>query len=203
MNILKIGQPIKMLVIYLIIVWPFLIFLGISTDAGYVSISYNGFAIDSLDNLYVGKENKIEKYYNDVLIGTIDPQTSRAYAFTIKDDTILLSTTSTVYTLDLNGNIVSEREDYELETFNMLQHQKNFTAANGKTYFLKSSFGRKKIVSEDGNVIYNMPVKDYIVKLMFIAAFISAFIIIPIIVYKWRKEKISHYGCLKISKIPK
>ena len=126
-----------MLVIYLIIVWPFLIFLGISTDAGYVSISYNGFAIDSLDNLYVGKENKIEKYYNDVLIGTIDPQTSRAYAFTIKDDTILLSTTSTVYTLDLNGNIVSEREDYELETFNMLQHQKKIYRSKRKNIFFK------------------------------------------------------------------
>lgn len=180
-----------MLVIYLIIVWPIVLACFLSMISGHVSISYSGFAIDSSDNLYVGKESKIEKYHDGVFIETINPKTSRGYAFTILDnDTILLSTASTVYTLDLDGNVISEREDFGTKTFNSLQHQKKFTAANGKTYFLKSSFGRKQIVSEDGDVIYNMPVKDYIVKLLIITAFISVFIFIPIIIYKWRKAGI-------------
>ena len=192
MNILKIGKPIKMLVIYLIIVWPIMLVCFLSMIAGHVSVIYNGFAIDSLDNLYVGKQTKIEKYYEGELIDTINPHSSRTYAFTIQNDEIILSNTSAVYIMDLDGNVISKHEDFETKTFNELQHQKKFTTADGKTYFLKSSFGRKKVVSEDGNVIYNMPVKDYIVKLMFIAVFVISFIFVPTMIYKSRKEKISH-----------
>jgi len=65
----------------------------------------SGFAIDKNDWIYVGEETEICVYENDVLIRTINPQTSRAYAFTIADDQILLSTASIFYIMDLDGNI--------------------------------------------------------------------------------------------------
>ena len=59
------------------------------------------------------------------MIGSISPKTSRGYAFTIqKDDTILLSTASSIYTLDLSGNVIDKQEDVGTKTFNELQKAK-------------------------------------------------------------------------------
>lgn len=72
-----------------------------------VTISYKGFGIDSKGTLYIGKDSVIEKVNDGKVMVTISPKTSREYAFAIKeDDTILLSTASTVYTLDLSGNAI-------------------------------------------------------------------------------------------------
>ena len=184
---MKDMKAIKMVVIYLIVVWPIMLACFLSMMAGNISVSYNGFAIDSSDNLYIGKQTKIEKYYEGELIDTISPHSSRTYAFTIQDDEIILSNTSAVYTLDLDGNVISKHEDFDAKTYDSLQYKKEFTAANGKTYFLKSSFGRKQIVSENGDILYKMPVKDYVAKLLLIAVGIFSFIYIPIAVYKTRK----------------
>ena len=85
----------------LVFIYVFIAFLALTScyviDSKHsVTISYNGFGIDSTGILYVGKNSAIEKIKDGKVIETLSPQTSRGYAFTIKnDDTILLSTAST------------------------------------------------------------------------------------------------------------
>lgn len=159
--------------------------------SGTVSLFLHGYGIDSSGNLYLGKDTKIEKYYEGAQIATINPQTSRGYVFTIqRDDTILLSTASTVYILDLNGDILSQTEDTGTKIYNELQSEKKFfVASDGTRYKQYSVLGRAMIANEDGEIIYIMPLLDYTVQLLFILEFLCAFIVIPIIVYQWRKNR--------------
>ena len=155
---------------------------------GKVSIHYSGFALDSNGVLYIGKDSKIEKYKGTEVVGEISPQTSRGYAFTIQSDTIILSTASTVYTLDTNGNVLDKKVDINTETFNDLQKQKNsFEAQDGHTYKMKNIFGRVQVVSENGSVIYKMPLPDYVAKLAFILTLVSVFITVPILIIKFKR----------------
>ena len=153
-----------------------------------VTLSYSGFGLDSSGVLYIGTDSSIEKYLNGEQIGKI-LKPSRGYAFAVQnDDTILLSTASIVYTMDLDGNILTQREDIGTETFNQLQKKnKLFLANDGKTYRLKLIFGRTCVVSEEGEMIYQMPLLDYIASSVFFCSIFANFIVIPIIVYKWRK----------------
>ncbi len=185
MNNMKVS---KMLIFYLILVFPVFFTCLILIISGTVSMFYSGFAVDSSGVLYIGKETKIEKYYDGKMIGTISPQTSRGYAFTIQnDDTILLSTASTVYKMDLLGNVLDKQEDTGTKTFNKLQRSKNtFISQNNRKYIMKSRFGRTVIYSEK-DIIYKMPMLDYVVKIAFLFVILSALIIVPIIIVKWKK----------------
>lgn len=178
----------KLLFIYIFIAFTAFISCFIINTYHPVTLSYRGFAMDSTGILYVGKDASIEKIKDGKVIETLSPQTSRGYAFTIKkDDTILLSTASTVYTLDLSGNIISETEDEGTLTFNKLQITKKFFASSdGKIYVVKSPFGRTTVRSSKGETIYQMPILDYIVKLILIGFFLSTCICVPIIIYKWK-----------------
>lgn len=151
--------------------------------SGKVSLSMNGFAVDKDDCLYIGKEYTIEVYKNDELLRTINPQTSRSYVFTILNgDTILLSTSSKVYTMDLYGNVLSEEPDDMTKVYNRLQREKKeFFSVNKETYCLKNKWGRTYIVNNE-NVIYKMPLVDYVVRLLLCIAFISIWIFVPITV---------------------
>ena len=115
------------------IIWLVLAFCLVLMNTGRVSITYSGFGVDSAGVLYVGKEGVIEKYDGNKMIGEISPQTSRGYAFTVKeDDTILLSTADMVYKLDLSGKVLDEWEDEGTSTFNDLQFIRKFIAKDGR-----------------------------------------------------------------------
>lgn len=185
-------KAIKILIAYVSVVAPVFIICLSLIFTGNVSINICGFAVDTYENLYIGTDSGIEKYQNGALVKMIDPKTSRGYAFTVQaDNTILLSTASKVYTMDLDGNVIDECEDIDTKTFNELRREKNkFTAADASVYSMKNTLGRTKIVSDGGEIIYQLPTTDYIVKIAFSLATLSAFIFVPIIVYKWRKEEI-------------
>lgn len=178
----------KLLYIYVFIAFTALMFGFTLINSNNVTLSYLGFGMDSTGILYVGKDSSIEKVKDGKVIETIDPPPARNYAFTIKkDDTILLSTASTVYTLDLSGNIISEAEDEGTWTFNKLQiTRKFFASSDGEIYVVKHPFGRTTIRSSEGETIYQMPILDYIVKLIGIGFFLSTCICVPIIIYKWK-----------------
>lgn len=184
----------KILKIYVCIAATVVAICLMFINLGRVTLIYNGFAIDSDNVLYIGKDEVIEKYKEGELIGKINPKTSRAYAFTIEDDIIILSTSSIVYTLDLHGNVITEKEDIGTKTFNKLERKKNVYVSDGKTYKLKSNFGRLSIKNEYGNVLYEMPIMDYIIKLMFGLVFISVFIFVPIIVKKTNQRTHKNTG---------
>lgn len=178
----------KLLFIYVFIAFTSLMFSFTLINNNTVTISYLGFGMDSTGILYVGKDSSIEKIKDGKVIETIDHPPARNYAFTIKnDDTILLSTASTVYTLDLSGNIISETEDEGTRTFNQLQRsRKVFTSSDGKKYVVRQPFGRTTVRSSEGETIYQMPLLDYIVELILIGFFLSTCICVPIIIYKWK-----------------
>lgn len=177
----------QLLIIYLFCAFPILAACIILIACGIASPMYNGFGVDSSGVVYVGKEKKIEKYCDGEMIGEIDPQTSRAYAFTLQeDDTILLSTASYVYKMDLSGNVLDEWEDVGTKTYNELQWKRTFISRDNKKYTMKSWIGRTVICSEEG-VIYKMPMLDYAVKIAFFLVLLSVAIVIPIIIVKWRK----------------
>ena len=170
------------------IIWLVLTFCLVLTNTGRVSITYSGFGVDSAGVLYVGKEGVIEKYNSDKMVGTISPQTSRGYAFTVKeDDTILLSTADMVYKLDLSGKVLDKWEDEGTSTFNDLQYIRKFTAKNGQKYVMKLHFGRTVICSGE-DVIYKMPMLDYIVRILWWSCFVGGFALGITIFIQWLKS---------------
>lgn len=180
----------------LVFIYVFIAFLALTScfviDSKHsVTISYRGFGIDSKGDLYVGKESSIEVIKHGQVVNTIIPPPSRNYAFTIEgDNTILLSDASTVYTLDLSGKVLSEDEDEGTRTFNRLQKSRRvFTSNNGEKYIVKKTFGRTTVYSSTGEIVYQMPLLDYIVELILIGFILLTCICIPIIIYKWKLVK--------------
>lgn len=133
--------------------------------SGTVVTSYEGFALDSNENLYLGEYGKINVYKEGSLLYSVDAHTSRAYAFTIQNDEILISTAETVYITDLSGNVINSYKDTDTSLFNELKSNKDSFSLNGSTYKMQKNFGRSRIVKDDGKVIYQMPLLDYIVKI--------------------------------------
>ena len=155
-------------------------------SSGKVSTSYNNFAIDSYDRIYIGKRNAIEVYEDGELVKTINPFSSRTYAFTIQNnDTLLLSTSTVEYVLDLDGNIISSREDNGTNTYNKIKNNKEFITENGKSYKLENHLGRYSIICND-IVVYQMPDFDYAVKMLYNSSYLVFCTCVIVIVYKKR-----------------
>lgn len=151
----------------------FVMLISISLiGSGTVVTSYEGFALDSNENLYLGVYGKINVYKDGSLLYSVDAHTLRAYAFTIQNDKILISDAETVYIMDLNGNVISSYEDANTSLFNKLKKDKNSFSLNGNTYKIQKNFGRSRIVKDDGKVIYQMPILDYIVKIGFLISMV-------------------------------
>ena len=118
----------------------FVMLISISLiGSGTVVTSYEGFALDSDENLYLGEYGKINVYKEGSLLYSVDAHTSRAYAFTIQNDEILISTAETVYITDLNGNVISSYEDEDTSLFNKLKKDKNSFSLNGNTYKIQKT----------------------------------------------------------------
>ena len=93
--------------IFCFVLFGFLTVLSVFLGA-FHTFSFCGFALDSQKLLYVGRDNAIEVYSGTEKILEINPQTSRSYAFTVTDDTIVLSTAEFVYEIDLKGNVIKK-----------------------------------------------------------------------------------------------
>lgn len=161
-------KTIKMLAIFMPIWAGIILFCVCMTTFCGASPSITGFAIDSQNRIYVGESNGIEVYENQMHILTINPQTSRSYVFTIlEDDTILLSTPTHVYHMDLTGEIMDTWEDNGADTFNRLKNEKyRFTSANGDEYKVKGLLGRTRIVKNGTIVVYRISMLSFIVKIL-------------------------------------
>lgn len=186
---MKIRKWLKQLIIYVLIAGTAMFICLTLILTGKVTLDYSGFAFDSQGNFYLGKDSKIEVYHDEALVRTINAKTSRGYAFTVQNDTIILSTGTTVYTMDLQGNVTDEKEDPDTRTFNALQKQKKvFTSDDGHTYTQKKLFGRISIVSDDGDTVFRMPVSDFVIKSVLTATVISLFIAVPVLIVRAGKE---------------
>lgn len=187
-------KAFKYLVAYLALVGLIMATCFILMITGAVSASYHGFAVDSKGVLYIGKDTQIEKYVDHKLISAIrSPLTSRGYMFTIVDgDTIKLTTSSNVYSMDLTGEVLAEEDELESSLYNQQYwHGRRFTTANGKAYVQSAPLGRYQIKDETGTVVYRMPALDYAVVLGLIISMISLFACVPVIVTMPNRRKTS------------
>ena len=78
---LKSWKPV---IIFICIVAPIVLFCFLMILSGRVTVNLKGYAVDSSDNLYIGKEHSIEVYKEQKLINNIPIQYTD-YAFTIKN----------------------------------------------------------------------------------------------------------------------
>lgn len=128
-----------------------------------VPLTFNGFGVDSIGRLYVGRGHHIEVWENGQQINTIRKGTSRGHAFTIlENDTILLASGNSVMIMDLEGTTTLEKrkEDHE-KTYDKLSNQRIFTAVTGEQYRVGRLYGRLTIVQNE-TVIYQEPLWECI-----------------------------------------
>ena len=128
-----------------------------------VPLTFNGFGVDSIGRLYVGRGHHIEVWENGEQINTIRKGTSRGHKITVQeDDTILLASGNSVMIMDLDGTTTLEKweEDHE-ETYDKLSNRRAFTAVTGEQYRVGRLYGRLTIVQSE-TVIYQEPLWECI-----------------------------------------
>lgn len=187
MNDLK--QIPKSLYVFIGINAPIIFFVLFLVLTNTVCINIKGFAIDNSGKLYIGKYGEIDVYDEDVLVKKILLMTSKGYAFTVEDNELIVTALSKKYILDLDGNIVRENDDVLTQEYNELyKKRKEFISEDGTLYKSSNFLGYYKVskVSESSiESVYEMPVADYIVKIILAVEFLILFTCIPLIVYKW------------------
>jgi len=166
-------------IVFLWIVVTFVSVMLIITGA--VTLSVESFAVDKNDRLYVSTVNGIAVYEEGIRVDRISLPTSRGYQFTVqRNDTILLSTSTEVYTLDMSGNILSQREDVGSRTFYQLQaNRRNFKSRNGDNYRMRGTFGCTRIIKNDSEVVFRTGALSAIVAftLVFGSMTVAAFVL--------------------------
>ena len=159
---------------------------------GNANLFIDSYAVDSYDRLYIGKEGKIDVYENGSLQYSIDARTSKSCAFTItENDCIVLSTASHVYTLTLQGDEISVCDDPGSSMFTKLQNgSRTFHSKNGNTYERVCYFGRTKIVKNDEEVVYQMDLLSFAVKILMAGSVVALFcFVIYMIVEDFKRRK--------------
>lgn len=153
--------------------------------------SYIGFAIDSHENVYLGVQSRIIVVdANGVELYSFSTISTRGYSFTINEkDQILLRSTAYLYTMDLHGNVlkeeaVTEKSDRILP---LNKSMRSFRDAEGSVYQMKRRFFRVEIYKyKDGkaSLIYQMPLLNYVMKLVCDFISLCYVILLPAILWK-------------------
>ena len=168
------------------------IFCFVSAVTGKACLFYNGFAVDSDGNMYIGKDHVIEvlKPDGDVL-RRIDPCTSRGYRFTMDaDQTLWIDTGGYLYRTDRFGARIESREIHGDGLSVSVLYE--YVSADGTAYRMKNRFLRPCIVrteEPEDVAIYKMPVFDCTVRLLLIfgvPAFLAA---VGLFAMETRKKK--------------
>lgn len=153
-----------------------MLFCLIFIISGKASLSLFGFAVDRADRVYVGVQNEIRVYEDGKIVNTITPQSSRNYAFTIRDDLILLSTSTNIYWMDLDGNILKTEQDFGASTFNDLYWNKwKFISENGDEYRLTGIFVTR-IIKNRSETVYQSDGLSVAVNVLFPLCFVAMFV---------------------------
>jgi len=168
----------RWLPIFAVSIFVVMLFCLVLIIAGKVSLSISGFAVDHEERLYIGLGNEIRVYENGQIVRTISPQTSRAYRFTIQEDqTILLSTSTKVYTMDLEGNVLSCKEDPGADTYNQISYRRRkFVSQKGDVYRSVGILGWTGIVKNGEQIVYQTDALTVCVKILFVLCWAAMFI---------------------------
>ena len=125
---------------------------------GTMALSYSGVAADDVGRHYLGRGGRIEVYEAGQKVDTIVPHADKSFVFTVRDGQLVLSTSKTVITLDLQGNAVDQQEDKDGVVYQELKPlRRGFTAADGTTYTLRREMLATQVVTSDNQVVYSEP----------------------------------------------
>ena len=186
-------KAFKPIIIYLSIIFPIMMFYMISAFNG-ICTFYDGVAVDSDKNLYLGKGSVIQVFSpSGEEIRNLSSMTSRGYSFTITEDNlILLDTGSDVYTMDIYGNIIQKSDSTGESIFSKYRYTNKYSyiTSDGTQYIMKNILFRTKIckvMNGKYEQVYIMPIYDFIVKMSFILCIVSALTVLPFLIIKSRK----------------
>lgn len=142
---------------------------------GAVNLSVDCFSVDKNDRLYISTTNGIAVYEDGKQVDRISLPTSRGYKFTMqRNNTILLSTSTEVYVLDLSGNIISQREDAGATTFYQIQrNRRNFKSWNGDNYRLRGTVGYTRIIKNNSEIVFRTGALSAVVAFVLIFGWIA------------------------------
>lgn len=137
------------------------------------SWSFAGFGIDSEEKLYIGRKKHIEVYQNGRCIEILPTpfQKEGWYMGITSDDFILLVSGDKVFTAELDGTIIEEKEDVNSHTTAILAKQKKTRDHNGNQYQLRCRH-IWPTVTKNGKVIYRAPFWDMLVRVLFVSGWI-------------------------------
>ena len=154
-----------------------------------VDINWYGYGVDSSGRVYVGFSSYIGVFQENVLVGKVEIPTYRTYAFTTQDgELIILSNTQQVFTMDLSGRVLDASEDTQCNTYESLRLINNVT--NGDKHYIRNDhLLRTRIIDEHGAIYYQMPLLDYVIKLILIGSIICIVVLSPFDVYKKIKDR--------------
>lgn len=164
--------------------------------SGQATLSVSGFAVDNVDRLYIGKQREIQVFENGKLLDSIRIPATRTYVFTIQDgNKLLLSTSTKIYVMDLDGNILETKEDLAADTYNQISYRKRmFVSDKGDVYKLTNSLGRTKIIKNKTDLVYQIDVCSSVVKVLIVICFVAMFgFVIWMLSQQIRKPKSDQY----------
>lgn len=149
----------------------------------------HGFGVDSKGYVYIGKDGQIEVFEDGQMIRSIKLPPHRAYYFTVQaDDTILFSNSDFYYVLDLNGDVLSKKPEFESQIFNHLKMQREVVTENQIRYFYQNIFGCEIVKNNDGKIVYQTSLKNYFPLLMLSLMIICLCFPVVILITQHRKK---------------
>jgi Sec-independent protein secretion pathway component TatC len=93
--------------------------------------------------------------------------------------------------MDLEGNILTSREDPGADIYNRIRYNwAEFTSSNNNTYKLTDFWGWTRIVRNDAEVVYQIDPLSYTVKVLLFCSVVSAFAFVLWLLKAFVKPKI-------------
>ena len=191
----------KFLKISLLILVPLMWLILIAQITGTACLSYQGFALDKSDNIYLGKSGNIEVLDNKgKLIKNISPMTSRGYRFTVNENNeIIISTGYYWYRKDLSDNLLDKGEITAHEDDPLAKLKRyEYISADGSQYVMKMYFFRTnvyKITDENRVSVYQMPLFDYFIRLLSFVVYPGFIFSVLFGIREWRKNGNGSRAC--------
>lgn len=186
----------KRLILILILSSIYIFIILLLMFVNVLHLSMNGFAVDSKNKIYIARDSCIEVYEDCAKQLKINPITSRGYNFHIdSNDFIFIETSTDIFKLDLNGNLVEKME----QTNNKYYYKSPFDykvleIENGKVYKWKSICLFNTITKTyEGNTmtVYRDNVFVYVLKILFGISFLTVIISINILVFISNKYRVT------------
>jgi len=168
------------------VLYPVWLTMFILELTGVVCLSYNGFAVDEQGRLYLGRQKRIDVIDKGVVVDEYDAP-FRGYALSFSNGLLIVDLGDERCILDSTGRIVLREEDHEYT------NKHSFVSENGTRYIMRNVLLRPSIYMGQGEykeLLYQMPIFDYVVKILMCILVPVHFGLILNIVWKTRGETI-------------